>query len=365
MDTTVASSIELENLTVAFRNFRQVLLEQQRADRMERVKLEEIVASRTAELRQALEQARGSEEAAIKASQAKSEFLSAMSHELRTPLNAVIGFGQLLDDDPEAPLNDDQKDSVSHILTSGSYLLDLVDKVLELGRIEAGKLNVKYNNVDLDLLCNECLALVEPQAKAFNLNIRFETDDIGFVETDRHLVRQILLNLLSNAIKYNRLDGSLTLACRQGSNNGFRLVVSDTGIGISPDKLGRIFEPFDRLGHEASDVQGSGVGLTITRRLVEALGGEISVKSIEDRGSEFVVVLPVKPGEQIVDKAAASRVHENQTNENWKLRPATILYIEDNKANQKLMNKIMARHEKLQLVIADDAETGLEIADGI
>lgn len=230
------------------------------------------------------------------ASRAKTQFLSSMSHELRTPMNAILGFGQILKLNSEEPLSIKQQRYVDYILSSGQLLLELINDVLDLARIESGKLNISMTEVDLKEVFEECLFLVDAQAKERGLSIRNNLHEACYIKADATRIKQVMLNLLSNAIKYNREGGTVTLTMRHTSENMVRISVIDTGTGFPDDARLRLFEPFERLGMETSGIQGTGVGLTITRQLVEAMGGHIGCESEVGEGSEFWVELVVADG---------------------------------------------------------------------
>ena len=232
--------------------------------------------------------------AADQASRAKSEFMARMSHELRTPLNAILGFAQVLEQGLEAPLTARQMECVAHILQGGRHLLALINEVLDLSAIESGSLSIEMEALALAPVIKECLALVSPQS--LDRQVALSSDAAGqcHVHADRKRLKQVLLNLLSNGIKYNRAGGQLTLSVIV-SEHIIRLTVADTGHGIPPDLARRVFQPFDRLG--ASNVEGTGIGLSITKRLVELMGGHIGFDSVVDVGTSFWIELAKAPGE--------------------------------------------------------------------
>lgn len=231
---------------------------------------------------------------AERANLAKSEFLSRMSHELRTPLNAVLGFAQLLEMDN---LKADQRDSVAHILKGGRHLLDLINEVLDIARIEAGRLTITVEPILLSDVIEEAFAMVQPLGETAGLQLTYErpAGPASRVQADRQRLMQVLLNLLSNAIKYNRAGGSVAVRLDRGKNGAARVVIEDTGAGIAPEQMARLFTPFERLGAEDGKVEGSGLGLALSKRLVEAMGGALGVDSVVGKGSAFWVELPTEP----------------------------------------------------------------------
>lgn len=298
---------------------------------------------------------------AEKANRVKSEFLSSMSHELRTPMNAILGFGQLLASNPEEPLSEEQAFALDHIMHGGEHLLELIDQVLDLAKIEAGQLTITIKPVHLNELCLECLALVESLAEKRELAIECDLGAPSFIMADEVRFKQALLNLLSNAIKYSHESGSVTLSCREVTGNKMRVSVGDSGEGISEIAREGLFEPFNRLGKEGSDIEGTGVGLTIARQLIEGMGGRIGVESEIGSGSEFWIEIPVIESAAALLEAAAP-VNNARLSEAQPAMRGTILYVEDNSANLELMEAIIDRMEGLNLVSAYSAEQGIEMA---
>jgi PAS domain S-box-containing protein len=300
------------------------------------------------------------------ASQAKSEFLSSMSHELRTPLNAIRGFGQLLENDPEHPLAPKQQAAVAQILHGGAHLLDLINQVLDLAKIESAALALSIEPVDTDSVLRDCLAMAASLAGAKNISVRTEVGGEGtmpFVKADRTRLRQILLNLLSNATKYNVAGGSITVSWRVLDTGMFRLSVADTGRGIPERYKNKVFTPFHRLAAEGGETEGTGIGLSISRQLVEQMGGAIDYSSQVGAGSKFWFDLPLATAAE-TRQWCEERTREESAEPLGDINfpPSDILYIEDNPANLQLMEMIAGRFAALTLRAAATAEIGIEIA---
>jgi PAS domain S-box-containing protein len=298
---------------------------------------------------------------AEKASLAKTEFLSNMSHELRSPLNAILGFAQLMESD-DTPQTATQKESTGHILQAGWYLLNLINEILDLAMVESGKLLLSLEPMSLGEVMLECQTMIEPQAQKFGITMSFcQLARPLFVLADRTRVKQILINLLSNAIKYNQTRGAVIVECAASSPERIRVSVKDTGPGLSPDKLTQLFQPFNRLGQEAGGEEGTGIGLVMTKRLVELMGGVIGVKSAIGVGSVFWVELLLAAEPQFaVGSTDAAALQPAQLKKDAALR--TLLYVEDNPANLKLVAKLIARRPNMCLLSAADATQGIELA---
>jgi len=232
-------------------------------------------------------------EEAERANRAKSDFLSRMSYELRTPLNSILGFAQILEMDKIDRLTQRQKPWVSQVRKAGDHLLELINEILDLARIESGKMAVSMENVDVVPLMKEVLVLIMPMSKEKKIKlVNMVSIPSLMVYGDRIRLKQVFLNLLSNAVKYNIENGIISIYYRKTSEGKIRIGIEDSGIGVSKDKIDDLFEPFARLDADDSEIEGTGIGLTITRRLVEQMRGNIFVKSTLDKGSCFTLELP-------------------------------------------------------------------------
>jgi signal transduction histidine kinase/ActR/RegA family two-component response regulator len=298
--------------------------------------------------------------AAEAANRSKSEFLSRMSHELRTPLNAVLGFGQLLELDDLTP---DQDQAVSQITKGGRHLLDLINEILDISQIETGTLALSPEAVDVGELVGETIDLVRPLAADRGVHM-LGADTTGcavHVFADRQRLKQILLNLLGNGIKYNREGGTVSISCARPEPGTMRIQVTDTGPGIPQEQFGLLFTPFERLGAEQTTVEGTGIGLALSHRLAEVMGGALGVESTVGRGSTFWVDLPIVEGpvERIerLDSLGGTTVIGSVTAE----RPS-VLHIEDNLSNIKLIERVLAQRPGINLIPAMQGRLGLELA---
>lgn len=308
-------------------------------------RLEARVIERTAELNQA-------RIAADRANKAKSEFLSRMSHELRTPLNAIMGFAQVLQLDS---MTEEQADGVAHILRGGRHLLALINEVLDVARIEAGALSLSPEPVAVSDIVRHAVDLIRPLANQRGLTIVVESLPDTYVLADRQRLNQILFNLLSNAVKYNRERGIVRVSSPAAAPGRVAIVVADTGAGIPSEKLALLFRPFERLGAEQSDVEGTGLGLALAKGLAEAMEGSLTVESAVDHGSAFRVELPATESPVAQEKAAE---HQPTADSN---STGTILYIEDNLSNVSLMERLVKRRPGVTLLHARDGLTGVKL----
>jgi PAS domain S-box-containing protein len=301
--------------------------------------------------------------AAEKANLAKSNFLSSMSHELRSPLNAILGFAQLINSDFPPP-TPSQTASIDQILHAGWYLLELINEILDLAQIESGRLALSLEPTSLPEVMFECQAMIEPQGQKRGVHMTFPRFDLPcFVDADRTRLKQVLINLLSNAIKYNRANGTVVVDtdCAGGTQKRVRVSVKDTGAGLPPDMLMQLFQPFNRLGQERSTEEGTGIGLVMSKRLVELMGGEIGVESTAGSGSVFWFELNSAVAPQlVVDRAAPAANPRLQRERGAPLR--TLLYVEDNPANLKLIEQLIARRPDMRLLSARDGDQGIQLA---
>jgi PAS domain S-box-containing protein len=303
----------------------------------------------------------GAKAVAEKANLAKSDFLSSMSHELRSPLNAILGFAQVMESESPRP-TPSQKESIDQILQAGWYLLELINEILDLAAIEAGRLSLSLEPVSLLEVMLECQAIIEPQAQKSGISMSYPPFDTPcFVNADRTRVKQVLINLLSNSIKYNREQGTVEVKCTESAPGRVRISVKDTGAGLPPEKLAQLFQSFNRLGQEGSVEEGTGIGLVVTKRLVELMGGEIGVESTVGVGSDFWVELISDAAPRLaVDGAGPTTVSEPQVPGGARLR--TLLYVEDNAANLKLVEQLIARRPDMRLLSAQDGSLGVALA---
>ncbi len=308
-----------------------------------------------------LRQARAAAEAG---SAAKSEFLSSMSHELRTPLNAILGFAQLLWRDRREPLTERHKQRVEHILKGGEHLLRLIDDILDLSRIEAGRISMSMEPVSVRDVLEEAQRTLQPMAARQQVDLRVDPVPAGLpmVAADRTRFAQILMNLGTNAIKYNRPGGYLCFSVAAEPEH-LRVTVKDDGFGIPLDKQDTIFQPFQRAGQETGPIEGTGIGLVITRRLALLMKGDVGFHSEPGSGSEFWVRLPIHATRR---SSSAPPVLSPLSGEQLvREGHRTVLYVEDNPANVLFMRDLLSNFESIELHVAATAEAGIELAERV
>nr|WP_242431936.1 ATP-binding protein [Burkholderia ambifaria] len=299
------------------------------------------------------------------ASRAKSDFLSSMSHELRGPLNAILGFAQLMASESPEP-TPAQQASIDQILRAGWHLLKLINDVLDLAKIESGQVAISPQPVSLGDVLRECESMIDPQARQRGIRVTFApVEPSCHVRTYRTRVKQVLINLLSNAVKYNRPSGAVDVDCSAPGPGRIRMSVSDTGPGLSPQQLGRLFQPFNPLGQEVGSEEGTGIGLVVAKRLMELMGSGIGVDSTPGKVCVFWIELDAAPGPEIAATLAAQPVMlaRGVTGNDAAEAPVyTVLYIEDNPANLKLVEQLVARHADLRMLGAATRWLGVELA---
>src|SRR3989338_10772331 len=338
------SRVEIDGQQVVYSSARDIT---------ERKHLDQVLQEKNAELESA-------KSVAEKANLAKSQFLSRMSHELRTPLNAILGFAQLMEAGSPPP-TDAQTVRLHQIIKAGWYLLDLINEILDLALIESGKLSLSQEPVSLTEAMRECQAMIEPQAQQHGIQINFfPFDNTWFAHADRTRVKQVLVNLLSNAIKYNREHGTVEVKCTASTPERIRISIKDSGAGLPPEKLAQLFQPFNRLGQENGSEEGTGIGLVVTKQLVELMGGIIGVESTIGVGSEFWIelvrgVTPPLAAENTLPVELAPQTQGNEA-----LR--TLLYVEDNPANLMLVEQIIAGIPQVRMLSARDGNLGIALA---
>ncbi len=313
---------------------------------------------------------------ADKANLAKSDFISSMSHELRSPLNAILGFAQLLEAGPPSP-TPPQKSRIDQIIKAGWYLLGLINQILDLAMIESGRQPMTMESLSLNELLLDCQSMIQPQADKAGIRVNFpQLDEPCFVYADRTRLKQILINLLSNAIKYNRTGGTVDVAVHSNIDGRVHIGVQDTGKGLTPDMLKQLFQPFNRLGQQTGSVEGTGIGLVVSKRLVELMGGRIGVESVVGIGSVFWIEIHLsdlgrsvtsgdallKPVHVVVEAAIQAAFQALQGQIHSEVVPRTVLYVEDNPANMMLMEQMLERRSGIKLLKAGNGTGGIALA---
>jgi PAS domain S-box-containing protein len=329
-------------------------------DNTARIQVEEERELLTARLVDKNTELESSREIAEKANRAKSEFLSSMSHELRTPLNAILGFAQLLEKGKPAP-TDAQSIRLHQIIKAGWYLLDLINEILDLAVIESGRLSLSIESVSLTDVMDESYAMIEPQALKRSLELNFVPfDDSWHVSADNTRLKQVLINLLTNAIKYNSQHGTILVQCTEVSAERIRINIKDSGKGLSAENIQQLFQPFNRLGQEEGTEEGTGIGLVVTKQLVELMGGSIGVTSKVGVGSEFWIELnrDVAPAQLDNESTSTDLIPQVLAEDGV----CSLLYVEDNSANLMLVQQIIDDQPNVRMLSANDGHQGIALA---
>ena len=329
------------------------------------LQLEERVHERTMQLEIINNELELAMQAAKSANAAKSAFLSSMSHELRTPLNAILGFAQILTSDSLPTTLAQKKEFANHVLKSGRHLLTLINEILDLAKVESGTVTLSMEPVALDEILAECRGMVEPMGRPRNVRMLFPESTGAVLLADRTRLKQVLLNLLSNAVKYNREMGAVVFSCTSVGPNRVRLSVQDTGQGLTPEQVNGLFQPFNRLGQENGTEEGTGIGLVVTQRLIELMNGTIGVSSSVGVGTIFWIELNLtEPARSALPSASVVALERREpASRGASPTPThTLLYVEDNPANLKLVQEIVGFRSDLQLLTAPDAHLGIDMA---
>jgi signal transduction histidine kinase len=307
------------------------------------------------------EEAQIAKKVAEKANLSKSDFLSRMSHELRTPMNAILGFSQLMELDVKNVLTKKHKENLSYITSAGKHLLELINEVLDLAKIESEGMEVSVERVDIIPITDNVISISKPLAAEKSVSLEYQKIPKGscFIKADPLRFKQIILNLISNAIKYNKPNGSVIVSFEEQDNDMMRLGIRDTGHGIAEDKKDKLFKPFERFDVNTEHIEGTGIGLTITKKLIELMGGTIGVESTIGEGSFFYIDIPVSiqayssqtEDRDEPDKSSLTDYHKKK-----------ILYIEDIPANVSLVKQILDSRQEIKLLSAQTAQDGIELA---
>ena len=330
--------------------------------RLENAKLEQqlrIHANELVSLNKDLDQARMQAEIA---NRAKSTFLSNMSHELRTPLNAILGFAQILASDSLTTTLDEKKEFSRHIEEAGTHLLALINEILDLAKVESGAMKLSVETIALEDVFAECKTMIEPLAHKRGIEVRFDEHTPLHVMADRIRLKQVLINLLSNAIKYNRASGTVNVTCKMEDDGNICIQVIDTGVGLSAKQLETIFQPFNRLGREVFNEEGTGIGLSLVKHLVEAMKGEIGINSQPGLGSTFWIKIAGGGSQAAQASGKSGEAFYKTAVVDHGGSQKTLVYVEDNPINLKLMAELIRLRSDIHLLTATDGLLGIEQA---
>jgi len=312
-------------------------------------RLEHEVSQRTKELTIARDEAQS-------ANASKSKFLSRMSHELRTPMNAILGFSQILELNKKNNLSKDDLESIGEILLAGYHLLDLINEVLDLSQVESGNLQLKVESIELTEIVGQCVALVNTLAKKSHINITYpNVSESIYINADRIRIKQIIINLLANAIKYNKENGRVDLSYNI-SDEKIKLSIEDNGVGIADEFKARVFKPFDRLSAYSTNIEGTGIGLTLAKKMIELMGGKIGFTSTKDKGSIFWIEMNLGPKE----KTQQESTQEDTKNLNPDAK-YNVFYVEDNPANLRLVTSVLTQQGNVNVIDAQNGSLALEV----
>lgn len=331
---------------------RRQRMDAERALRQLNAELEQRIDERTRMLKSSNEALAAAKQEAERANRAKSEFLSRMSHDLRTPLNAIMGFAQMLELDP---LTHEQRESVAQILRGGKHLLNLINEVLDIARIEAGRMSVSMEPLCLADVVQNAIELVQPLAAQRGITVAVGVPAELNVRADRQRVVQILLNLLSNAVKYNSESGTIRVDAAATGGGRVSVAVADTGPGIPPDKVAKLFTPFERLGAESTGIEGTGLGLAVAKGLAGAMEGTLGVTSVVGQGSSFVLELPASAPADLAEAVMESALLQSPA------REGRILYVEDNLPNVLLMQRLLSRRPGVKMQYTASGRKALDM----